>query len=209
MADLWLAVALVCVTICDMAPSDPIRAATALSRLQAVHTTFRDVGEQRRVAIIDAVRAEVPLRQVAAAAGCSHESVRRIVAANGAVTLELDPGTYALTRQQVELMIYKLAGAARGAFPRDIELLGAGDGWLPAAAELASALQAAMPDDEGVPIALNEATAFALYQILRLTETGRPTTLSRLYDILSEIYARTASDPRSQTRQKPTTHGED
>jgi hypothetical protein len=159
-----------------------------LSRLQAVHATFRDVQEQRRLAIIDAVRAEIPLRQVAATADCSHESVRRIVAANGAVTLELGAGSYPLTRQQVELMIYKLAGASRGAFPRDVELLGAGDGWLPAAAELAGALQAAIPDEEGAPIVLNQERAFALYQILRLTETGRPTTLSRLYDVLTDIY---------------------
>lgn len=173
-----------------MSPSDPIAAATALARLEAVQARFREVAEERRQAILDAVKAEVPLRGVAAAADCSHESVRRIVAADGAVTLELGADTYSLTEQQVEMLVYKLAGSAKGAFPRDIELLGAGAEWLPAAAALADALQAAKADEEGRPVVLDQAKAFALYQVLRLTNFGRPDTLSRLYDALRETYSR-------------------
>jgi hypothetical protein len=161
----------------------------ALACLQSVQARFRDAAEERRQAILEAVRAEAPLRDVALAADCSHESVRRIVAADGAVTLESGTESYALTEQQVEMLIYKLAGAAKGAFPKDIELLGAGTKWLPAAAELANALQAAKADEDGRPIVLDHASTFALYQILRLTYTGRPTTLSRLYDSLSETNA--------------------
>jgi hypothetical protein len=39
--------------------------------------------EERRQAILEAVRGGVSLRDVSGAAGCSHESVRRIVAADG------------------------------------------------------------------------------------------------------------------------------
>ena len=173
-----------------MSPRDPIAAATAVARLQAVQARFRDTAEERRRAILEAVAAEVPLRGVAAAADCSHESVRRIVAADGAVIVELDADTYSLTEQQVEMLVYKLAGSAKGAFPRDIELLGAGTAWLPAAAALADALQAAKADEEGRPVVLDQAQAFALYQVLRLTNFGRPDTLSRLYDALREMYSR-------------------
>jgi hypothetical protein len=49
---------------------------------------------------------------------------------------------------------------------------------------LAEQLETGISDEDGRPIALDDATAFALYQVLRLTYTGRPTTLSRLYDSL-------------------------
>jgi hypothetical protein len=172
-----------------MPPTDPTQAAAALARLEKVQARFRDVQEERRQAIVAAVEAGTPLREVARAADCSHESVRRIVAADGAVTVELDGEPYRLTSQQVEMLIYKLAGSASGAFPRDVDLLGAGTAWLRGAAELARALQTATADD-GAPVTLDKGRAFALYQILRITYTGRPTTLSRLYENLFEVYGK-------------------
>ncbi len=168
-------------------PVDQIQAATALARLAAAETKFRDAQELRRMAIIEAVRAEVPLRQVAAAAGCSHESVRRIVAADGVVTVEFAGHGYPLTRDQVELLVYKLAGYAVGAFPRDVDLLGAGSGWLAAAGTLARALQAALSDEEGDPVRLDQEQAFALHQVLRLTHLTIPSALAQLYASLGEV----------------------
>src|SRR5579871_245216 len=103
-----------------MAP-DPIEAATALSRLTVAEQHFQDAQEVRREAILESVRAGVPLREVARAAHCSHETIRRIVAADGAVTVELDGHMYPLPGQTVDLLIYKLAGNARGTFARDLE----------------------------------------------------------------------------------------
>lgn len=81
----------------------------------------------------------------------------------------------------------RLRLAAKGAFPKDIELLGAGTQWLGSAGELAQEMQAAKAGNAD-PIVLHQDRAFALYQILRLTYTGRPTVLSRLYDVLRERY---------------------
>jgi hypothetical protein len=187
-----------------MAPSDPTQAAAALARLETVQARFRDVQEERRQAIVAAVESGAPLREVARAAGCSHESVRRIMAADGAVSVELEGQHYRLTSQQVEMLIYKLAGSANGAFPRDVELLGGGTEWLAGAAELARTLHVAMADEDGTPVPLDTARAFALYQILRITYTGRPTTLSRLYDDLFELYGKAAPHVIGQlARQRP------
>src|SRR3954451_21300686 len=114
-------------------PHDPIRAADALSRLQMAETRFLEAQDARRQAILESVRADVPLREVARVAHCSHETVRRIVAANGAVTLQFGDHDYPLPGQTVELLIYKLAGNARGTFPRDLERIDAGTAWLTAA----------------------------------------------------------------------------
>ena len=174
-----------CVTIRDM-PIDPIRSAPILARLVHADRTFRDAQEQRRQAIIDAVGAEIPLRDVAEAAGCSHESIRRMVAADGIVTIEFRRKAYPLTKDQVELLIYKLAGNAAGRFPRDVALLGAGDAWLPSAGKLAARLQAALSDEEGTPVTLDGKEAFALHQVLRLTQLTIPSTLARLRDAIGE-----------------------
>jgi hypothetical protein len=124
------------------------------------------------------------LRQVAEAAGCSHESVRRIVAADGVVVLDFAGSTYPLTRDQVELLVYKLAGYAAGAFPRDVDLLGAGNEWLAPAGKLANALQSALSDENGSPVTLDQKQAFALHQVLRLTHLTIPSTLARLFEVL-------------------------
>jgi hypothetical protein len=165
-------------------PVDPIEAAIALARVVSAQRSFREAQEDRRQAIVAAVRAEVPLREVASAADCSHESVRRIVAADGVVTIELHATSYPLTRQTIEMLVYKLAGHGAGAFPRDVELLGAGTAWLPVAGKLASQLQAAMSDEEGVPIRLSGQQAFALHQVLRLTQMTIPSPLYDLFEAL-------------------------
>jgi hypothetical protein len=172
------------VIIYDM--PDPAQAAAALGRVVSAQVRFREAREQRRVAMIDAVRAEVSLREIAAAADCSHESVRRIAADDGIVTIDFDGHTYPLTRQTVEMLVYKLAGHAAGAFPRDVELLQAGTRWLHPAGELASSLQAAMADETGGMVELMPTWAFALYQVLRITQMTIPSPLSNLYNALRE-----------------------
>jgi hypothetical protein len=167
-------------------PADPLHSATTLARLVNADRAFRDAQEQRRQAIIEAVRAEIPLRDVAEAAGCSHESVRRIVAADGVITIEFQRTTYPLTKDNIELLIYKLAGYAAGRFPQDVELLGAGNAWLRPAGKLAAALQSALADEDGAPVTVGGKEAFALQQVLRLTYLTIPSTLARLRDALNE-----------------------
>lgn len=169
-------------------PHDPLNAAQALSQLQIAESRFLEAQEKRRQAILESAQADIPLREIAEIAHCSHETIRRIVAADGAVTLELDRHTFSLPGQTVELLIYKLAGNASGAFARDLEMLGAGSGWLVAARVLADELHAAMADDNGAPVALDDARAFALHQVLRLTEMTRPNTLSSLAERLRDKY---------------------
>jgi hypothetical protein len=167
---------------------DPIQAADAMAALVTAQDAFRKARAARRQAMRGAVGAGAPLRDVAKQAGCSHEAVRRLASSQGLAVLLLAEAEYPLTEEQIEVLIYKLAGAARGAFPKDIELLAAGADWLIPAAELADALNDAQADDEAKPIVLDERLAFALYQVLRLTYTGRPTVLSRLYDDLLGRY---------------------
>ena len=177
-----------------------MKAAEALSRLQVAQTRFVEAQEERRQAILEAVRADVPLREVAQEARCSHETIRRIVAADGAVTLEFDRHPYPLPGQTIELLIYKLAGNASGGFARDLDELGAGTDWLPAAGLLADQLHAAMGDEDGRPVRLDEPRAFALHQVLRFTAKTRPSTLSGLADVLSERYGYPPYAPRSLRR---------
>lgn len=177
-----------------------MNAARALSRLQVAQTRFVEAAEERRQAILESVRADVPLREVAQEARCSHETIRRIVAADGAVTLEFDGLAYPLPGQTIELLIYKLAGNARGTFAHDLDELGAGTEWLPAAGLLAGELHAAMEDEDGKPVLLDESHAFALHQVLRFTAKTRPSTLSSLADVLSDRYGYPPYAPRSLRR---------
>jgi hypothetical protein len=169
-------------------PHDPLTAAQTISRLQIAESRFLEAKEERRQAILESVRADIPLREIAEIAHCSHETIRRIVAADGAVTLELDGDTFSLPGQTVELLIYKLAGNASGAFARDLELLGAGSDWLAGAGVLADELHAAMADENGTPVGLDNTRAFSLHQVLRLTEMTRPSTLSSLAERLRDKY---------------------
>lgn len=165
-----------------------MKAADALSRLQIAEAHFTEAQEARRQAILESVRADVPLREVAQVARCSHETIRRIVAADGEVTVEFDGHAYPLPGQTVEVLVYKLAGNARRIFARDLERINAGTGWLASAGVLADEMHTAMADEEGKPVGLNEATAFALHQVLRFTEMNRPSALSRLADSLRKRY---------------------
>ena len=165
-----------------MRSPDALTSATALAHLVKANESYRDARERRRQAIIDAVAADLPLREVAEAAGCSHESVRRIVAADGAVVIELGDAAFPLTKETVELLIYKLAGYGAGRFPQDVKLLDAGEAWLPAAAGLAATLQAAL--SEATVVQLEAQQAFALHQVLRLTHLTIPSTLASLAEAL-------------------------
>jgi hypothetical protein len=165
-----------------------MKAAQAMGRLRAAEEHFVEAQEERRQAILDAVRADVPLRDVAELARCSHETIRRIVAAHGAVAIALDGQEYVLPGQTIDLLIYKLAGNARGSFPKDVQLLKAGDRWLAAAGVLADELHAAMADDDGNPIEVDEPRAFALWQVLRATEMMRPSTLHDVAERLRQRY---------------------
>jgi|ERR1039458_1986425 hypothetical protein len=167
---------------------DPMTAARAISRLQVAETRFLEAQEERRQAILESVRANVPLREVAQVAHCSHETIRRIVAADGTVAVEFDGDSYLLRGKTVELLIYKLAGNARGTFAKDLALLAAGDAWLPAAGVLADELHAAMADEDGATVRLDDERGFALHQVLRLTQKSNPSTLSDLAERLSERY---------------------
>lgn len=174
---------------------DPHGTADALARLVTAQTHLRDAQAQRRDAVVSAVRAGAPLRAVAEAADCSHESVRRIVAADGMVTLEIAGSEYPLSQQTVDLLIYKLAGYGAGAFPSDVQLLGAGSSWLPAAARLARALQSAMAKEAYASVRLDDVMAYALHQVLRLTQMTIPSTLSRLADDLARGVANPGAPP--------------
>lgn len=189
----------ICHYICQM-PHDPIGAAHALSRLQVAQARFVEAQEERRQAILESVRADVPLREVADVAGCSHETIRRVVAADGAVTLEFDGHTYPLPGQTIDLLVYKLAGNAHGTFARDLERLDAGTAWLPAAGVLADELHAATADGEGNPVVLDDLRAFALHQVLRLTEMMRPSVLSNLAEVLRNKYGYPPYSDRSLRR---------
>lgn len=185
--------------MCQM-PHDPIQAAHALSRLQVAESRFLEAQEERRQAILESVRADVPLREVAEIAHCSHETIRRIVAADGAVTIEFGDHAYPLPGQTVDLLVYKLAGHSRGAFARDLEVLGAGSGWLAAAGALADELHAGVADEKGKPVRLDEARAFALHQVLRLTEMTRPSSLFSLAKVLRDKYGYPPYPARSLRR---------
>ena len=105
------------------------------------------------------------------------------------LTLKSDNRTYTLSRQQAALLIYKLSGMASGAFSREIDQLGAGTDWLPDASRLADSLYLALHESIDVTIELDHAGAFALYQVLRVTYTGRPlNALSSLYESLKRRY---------------------
>lgn len=169
-------------------PHDPLYAAAALGQLKAAEERLLEAQHERRRAIVAAVRADIPLREVADAAHCSHETIRRIVAADGEVTVEFADHGYPLPGQTIELLIYKLAGFGNGTFAPDLKVLGGGTEWLAAAGGLASELHAAMADEDGEPVYLDEARGFALHQTLRLTEMTRPSILSRLAEALRDAY---------------------
>lgn len=140
--------------------------------------------ERRTDAIVEAVLRDIPVRRVAELAKCSRDEVRRVTKTR-AVTYVLDDVEYELTQDVTRVLAYKTDGYARNAFPGDVERLGAGNAWLSSARELDDDLQRVRKGLVDEPVTLTPDTAFALYQILRLTHMGRPNRLTDLWDALA------------------------
>lgn len=162
--------------------------AEALLKVKAAQDAFLAASAERDGAVLDAIRAGAKLREVSKVANVSHEAVRRIARALS-VSFGLEATVYDITEHQADVLIYKLAGFDAGAFPHDVVLLNAGTDWLPAAGELARAIQRVKNGEEEGPIPLDgerEDWGFALYQVLRLSylERGRPSDVTRVYDAL-------------------------
>jgi hypothetical protein len=139
---------------------------------------------RRTDAIVEAVLKDIPVRRVAELAHCSRDEVRRITKSR-AVTYVLDDVEYELTQDVTRVLAYKTDGYARNAFPGDVERLGMGTAWLSGARELDDDLQRVRKGLIDDPVTLTADTAFALYQILRLTHMGRPSRLTDLWDALA------------------------
>jgi hypothetical protein len=164
--------------------------ASALLEVRAAQTALDAASEERDQSILNAIRAGSRLREVAEAAGISHEAVRRIARVLS-IGFQLGSTLYEVTDHQADVFVYKLAGFNVGKFPNDLELLDVGTDWLPAAGELASAIERVRRGEGAGPIILDRerrAWGFALYQILRLSYMDRPTDVSRLFDALAQKF---------------------
>ena len=164
-----------------------MQAATTLARLRSAQERFNEAQEARRLAILDAVRTDNPLREIARIAHCSHETVRRMVAADGAVMIEFDR-EYRLTGQTVEFVLYRVAGFGRGAFRPNPAVHGTDTAWLAAADHLAGQLEVARSDETGDGVRLNPDTAFALHQSLLQSQLTYPSALADLVAALAREY---------------------
>ncbi len=159
-----------------------------LERLQALQLHYEELADRRREAIVAALQAGNSLRAVAGAANCSYESVRRLAEPHAAL-FEWRGQSYLMTEHITRMLEYNAAGFARGAFASDVAELKAGKSWLRGAAELARQLKR-VQRAEASEITLNKQTSFALFQILRVTMTARPSRLADLYDNLRGEYER-------------------
>jgi hypothetical protein len=163
-----------------------VKAEQTLENLGLVQRNFEDISNLRAQRLLEAVQAGNSLRAVAEVAQCSYESVRRLIGPN-AVVFGWNGATYVMTEHVTRMLEYKASGFARNAFPGDVEQLGAGTKWLADADQLARELQA-VGRGEAQSIRLTKRTAWALYQILRLTYTGRPSRLADLADDLQVTF---------------------
>src|SRR5712691_2441035 len=93
--------------------------------------------------------------------------------------------TFQVSEPQTRALIFKADGYGHRAFPGDVEKLGAGDSWLPAALDLAGWMRRVHVGLDSEPIELDEEHAFSLFQILRLTYMDG---LSRLADLRSSLF---------------------
>lgn len=151
---------------------------------------YEQAVQLRTEAIVEAVLRDVPMRRVAELASCSRDEVRRITKSI-AITYLLDGTEYELTQDATRVLAYKAEGNARNAFPGDVERLGAGDAWLAGARDLDRDLARVRKGLVDGPVTLTPDTAFALYQILRLTHMGRPSRLTDLWDALASRFGPT------------------
>jgi hypothetical protein len=165
-------------------PHDPMQAASALARLQVAEAKCVEAQEERRLAILDAVRADNSLQQVADIAHCSRETVRRIVAADGQVTIELGGHEYRLSGKTIGFVLYRLQGFGAGAFAPNPLVHGTDDTWLPVAGGLAAEIDAARSNANGEPVHLSDAKAFALHQSLLQSQKENPGVLLDLTEAL-------------------------
>jgi hypothetical protein len=169
-------------------PHDPTAAALALARLQVAEQRFLEAQGDRRLAILDAVLADNPLRQVASTAHVSHDTIRRIVAKDGRVAIEFDGNEYRLSGQTIDDVLYKLTGFAHGAFSLNAAVHGTGNAWLAAAGDLAGQIEAARASETGDPVRLTDETAFALHQSLLQSAKTNPSVLLDLTEALRATY---------------------
>ena len=172
--------------LCRM-PHDPIQAANALARLQIAEAKFTEAQEERRLAILKAVRADNPLREVADIARCSRETIRRIVASDGQVTIEFDR-EYRLGGQSINFVLFRLQGFGQRAFGPNPVIHGTDNTWLAAADHLAGRIEAARAQESGEPVRLTEQTAFALHQSLLQSQKTNPSVLLDLTEALARKY---------------------
>jgi hypothetical protein len=160
----------------------------ALERVRATQSVVQDAERARFDAIKAAADAGCALRDVADATGnaLSYEFVRRTVGDRADVVFEWRGTEYEIAEPQVRALAYKADGYGRNAFPGDVTLLGVGDGWLAASNSLAWEIQKRHARVISEPVVLDDASAFALCQILRLTYMTRP---SRLADLADTLYS--------------------
>jgi hypothetical protein len=169
-----------------------VNKASALLEVRAAQAAFESGREKRDEAVVTAIRAGSRLREVAEAAGISHEAVRRIARVLS-VEFELGDELYEVTDYQADVFVYKLAGFNVGKFPGDRERFNMGTDWLPAAGELAQAIERVRGGEEEGPISLDGsrgAWGLALYQVLNLSYMDRPSDVSRLFDGLVRKYGK-------------------
>ncbi len=139
---------------------------------------------RRNDAIREALRGGASQRKIAGLTNCSREEVRKI-AQSRAITYVLEGTEYELSEDETRVLAYKAVGFGAGAFSGDVQRLGAGDAWLGAARELGHDLARTQQGLVVEPVALTPDTAYALFQILRLTYTARPSRLADLWDALA------------------------
>ena len=97
--------------------------------LSGAQRSYEEAVARRTAAIVEAVRGEMSMRRVAELARCPRDEVRRITKSI-AVTYLLDGVEFELSQDVTRVLAYKASGYARGAFPGDVERLGAGEGGL-------------------------------------------------------------------------------
>jgi len=166
-------------------PTTP-EASRALNALRSAHAAFKEAEVRRREAITEASNAGCALRDISEAVerNLSHEVIRGIVGPRAGVAFAWKGELFQMSEPQTRALIYKADGYGRHQFPGDVAKLEAGDGWLPAAAELAIAMRHVHTGVSEDPIDLDEEWGFALFQILRLTYMTGMTRIGDLWAAL-------------------------